>query len=65
MPINEFYAYGLETNEDGYTILVYDLNNVPFEIAFTENKKIAEFLLDIFDNLAEDEEKNFFTEFIE
>jgi hypothetical protein len=65
MPENEFYSYALETTEEGYSIIVNDLDNNSYEIISTESKKVAEYILNIFDDLAIDEEQNLFDEIIE
>jgi len=65
MPENEFYSYALETTDEGYSIIVNDLNNISYEVISTESKKVAEYILNIFDDLAIDEEQNLFNEIIE
>ena len=65
MPENEFYSYALETTEEGYSIIVNDLDNNSYEVISTESKKVAEYILNIFDNLAIDEEQDLFNEIIE
>jgi len=65
MPENEFYSYALETTEEGYSIIVNDLDNNSYEVISTESKKVAEYILNIFDDLAIDEEQNLFDEVIE
>ncbi|HAT65512.1 MAG TPA: hypothetical protein DCS66_13080 [Flavobacteriaceae bacterium] len=65
MPENEFYSYALETTEEGYSIIVNDLDNNSYEVISTESKKVAEYILNIFDDLAIDEEQNLFDEIIE
>lgn len=65
MPENEFYSYALETTDEGYSIIVNDLDNNSYEVISTESKKVAEYILNIFDDLAIDEEQNLFDEIIE
>ena len=65
MPENEFYSYALETTEEGYSIIVNDLDNNSYEVISTESKKVAEYILNIFDDLAIDEEQDLFNEIIE
>ena len=65
MPENEFYSYALETTDEGYSIIVNDLDNNSYEVISTESKKVAEYILNIFDDLAIDEEQNLFNEIIE
>jgi hypothetical protein len=65
MPENEFYSYALETTDEGYSIIVNDLDNNSYEVISTESKKVAEYILNIFDNLAIDEEQDLFNEIIE
>lgn len=65
MPENEFYSYALETTDEGYSIIVNDLENISYEVISTESKKVAEYILNIFDDLAIDEEQNLFNEVIE
>ena len=65
MPVNEFYSYALETTDEGYSIIVNDLDNNSYEVISTESKKVAEYILNIFDDLAIDEEQNLFDEVIE
>ena len=65
MPENEFYSYALETTDEGYSIIVNDLDNISYEVISTESKKVAKYILNIFDDLAIDEEQNLFDEVIE
>ena len=65
MPENEFYSYALETTDEGYSIIVNDLDNISYEVISTESKKVAKYILNIFDNLAIDEEQDLFNEIIE
>ena len=65
MPENEFYSYALETTDEGYSIIVNDLDNNSYEVISTESKKVAKYILNIFDDLAIDEEQNLFDEVIE
>jgi|TARA_R110000787_G_scaffold276674_1_gene385659 hypothetical protein len=65
MPENEFYSYALETTDEGYSIIVNDLDNNSYEVISTESKKVAEYILNIFDDLAIDEEQDLFNEIIE
>ena len=65
MPENEFYSYALETTDEGYSIIVNDLDNNSYEVISTESKKVAKYILNIFDNLAIDEEQDLFNEIIE
>ena len=62
---NVFYSYALETTDEGYSIIVNDLDNNSYEVISTESKKVAEYILNIFDNLAIDEEQDLFNEIIE
>jgi hypothetical protein len=65
MPENEFYSYALETTDEGYSIIVNDLENISYEVISTESKKVAEYILNIFDDLAIDQEQDLFNEIIE
>ena len=65
MAENEFYSYALETTDEGYSIIVNDLDNNSYEVTSTESKKVAEYILNIFDDLAIDEEQDLFNDIIE
>ena len=65
MAENEFYSYALETTDEGYSIIVNDLDNNSYEVISTESKKVAKYILNIFDDLAIDEEQDLFNEIIE
>lgn len=57
---NEFFSYAIQEDNEGYFVIMYDLNREAHEICFTKNKKLAEYLEKHFDNLAMDEEKELF-----
>ncbi len=69
MPINEFYSYSVNEDSDSIwgkysRVSQYDLDQNGYEIARTKSKKVAEYIINIFDNLAIDEEQDLFNDII-
>ena len=69
MPINEFYSYSVNEDSDSIwgkysRVIVYDLDQNGYEIARTKSKKVAEYIINIFDNLSIDEEQDLFNDII-
>tara|TARA_B110001454_G_scaffold100310_1_gene94714 strand:+ start:59 stop:280 length:222 start_codon:yes stop_codon:yes gene_type:complete len=70
MPINEFYSYSVSDDSDSIwgkysRVIVYDLDQNGYEIARTKSKKVAKYIMNMFDNLAIDEEQILFHDIIE
>ena len=62
--INEFYSYSIEDltidQDQCFQVIGYDENQNSFVICTTKDEKIAQHLIDSFDCLAMDEEKELF-----
>jgi len=65
MPENEFYSYAVDKENGDYEVIVYDLDLNGYEVVKTKSKKLAEYIMNIFDDLAIDEEQDLFNEIIE
>jgi len=65
MPVNEFYSYSVDKENGNYIITVSDLDQYGYEVVITKSKKVAEYIMNIFDDLAIDEEQDLFDDFIE
>ena len=57
MPVNEFYSYSVDKENGNYIITVSDLDQYGYEVVITKSKKVAEYIMNIFDDLAIDEEQ--------
>jgi len=57
---NEFFAYAVEPTQDGFNVVMYDLESQPHLACFTKSEKIANKIMNYLDNLAMDEEKDLF-----
>ena len=60
MSQNEFYTYSSEITPEGYNVEFCDLNRNSHFICFTFSKKVADQLVNYFENLAIDEETELF-----
>ena len=65
MQENEFYSYSIDEENGNYIITVFDLDQNGYEVVKTKSEKLAEYIMNIFDDLAIDEEQDLFNEIIE
>lgn len=64
MEKNEFYTFSKEKTPEGYNVEFYDVNRNSHFICFTFSKKVADYLVKDFDNLAIVDEKELFAEIL-
>lgn len=56
-----FYGYNIQEDNGGFYVMMYDNNNrEEHEVCFCKNEKIAEHIMNHFDNLAIADERDLF-----
>lgn len=60
--LNEFYSYGYDEIDGVYHLMVYDLERNPHEVLTTKSKKLSDYLIKHFDDMAISDETELFDE---